>query len=335
MFKNKKTLFFLFLIVLLGIISYSNIYSHEFLWDDEFLIQKNQFIRSFDNFSKIFSTCSGAGAGRLDNFYRPMQLVVYTIIYSLVGLKPWLFLFTNVLLHILNGVFIFFLIKKIFKNNFLGFLTSLFWIIHPVHTEAVTYMSGMADPLSVFFGLGSFLVYLNFKEKKQVYNLVFSLFLFLLALLSKETIIILLGLFFLYELFFSKEKKRVSNYATLIWFFIFALGYFALRISVLNFGGTLNLYENTNIYTKNLSIRIFTFLASLPSYYSFLFYPINLRMERQFLWYWLVFYFVFAHERNYSCKFCFIRTLALFFKHWFFLLSKYDSLFFLAKISSI
>jgi tetratricopeptide (TPR) repeat protein len=279
---NKKTLILILLIILGGLISYSNIFSHEFLWDDEFLIQENQFIKSWEHLPQIFSLPSGAGANRLDNFYRPLQLLLYTFIYSLVGLTPWLFLLANVLLHLGNGVLIFILIKKIFKKENLAFLTSLLWIIHPIHTEVITYMSGTADPLSVFFGLSSFCFYLNFREKKQSYFLIFSLISFILALLSKETIIILPGLFFLYEIIFSPDRKKILNYAPLIWFFIIALAYFSLRLTVLNFGHTLNLYQTTNIYTENLFIRIFTFLASLLKYYSFLFFPLNLHMERQF-----------------------------------------------------
>ncbi len=313
-----KLLILIAIIVLAGLVSYSNVYHNQFLWDDEFLIQENVFIRSFKNLPQIFSTPSGAGAGRLDNFYRPMQLTAYTLIYSLVGLKPWAFLLLNILLHLGNACLIFFLIRKIFKKtclpagrpacpvgrpacpvgrpacpvgrpacpvgrqDFLAFLTSLLWVVHPIHTEAVTYMSGIADPLLVFFGLSSFLCYLNFRQKKQAHLLIFSLILFILALFSKETIIILPGLFIVYELFFGEKRKSISSYRHIIWFIIIALGYFALRLTVLNFVNTLNLYQESNIYTEHLSVRIFTFLASLLMYYSFLFFPLNLHMERQF-----------------------------------------------------
>ena len=293
--SKHSLLILLTIIILAGFISYLNVYHNQFLWDDEFLIQDNVFIRSFKNLPQTLSTCSGAGAGRLDNFYRPMQLIAYTFIYSLFGLKPWAFLLLNVLLHIGNACLIFFLIRKIFKKvyppngrNFLGFLTSLLWVVHPIHTEVVTYMSGIADPLLVFFGLGSFFCYVNFRQKKQAclrrqaHLLIFSLILFILALLSKETIIILPGLFIIYELFFREKRKDISSYQYIIWFVIIALAYFALRLTALNFISTLNLYQNSNIYTEHLSVRIFTFLASLLMYYSFLFFPVNLHMERQF-----------------------------------------------------
>lgn len=303
---RKTTLILIVIVVLSGLISYINIFDHQFLWDDEFLIQENVFIRSWKNLPQIFSTSSGEGAGRLDNFYRPMQLVIYTGIYSLFGLQPWAFLLLNVLIHLINACLIFFLIKKLFKKDFLAFLTSILWVVHPVHTEAVTYMSGMADPLIVFFGLSSFLCYINFRQKKQArpiflpaqiskklgasenknlggqtYLLFFSLILFILALLSKETIIVLPGLFVLYELFFNK-KKSWSDYKHILWFLIIAIIYFILRLTTLNFINTLNFYNASNVYTEHLLVRIFTFLASLPVYYSFLFYPVNLHMERDF-----------------------------------------------------
>lgn len=278
---RKTTLILITIVVLSGLVSYINIFDHQFLWDDEFLIQENVFIRSWKNLPQIFSTSSGAGVGRLDDFYRPMQLVIYTGIYSLFGLQSWAFLLLNVLIHLINACLIFFLIKKLFKKDFLAFLTSILWVVHPIHTEAVTYMSGIADPLIVFFGLSSFLCYVNFRQKKQTHFLIFSLILFILALLSKEPIIILPGLFIVYELFFSK-KKSWKDYKHISWFFIIATSYFFLRLTALNFVNTLNLYNTTNIYTENLLVRIYTFLASLLSYYSFLFYPVNLHMERQF-----------------------------------------------------
>jgi len=284
---RKNTLILIFIIVLLGLISYINIFNHQFLWDDEFLIQENVFIRSWKNIPQIFSTCSGAGAGRLDNFYRPIQLLAYTGIYSLFGLQPWAFLSLNVIIHLINACLIFFLIKKLFKKvyspngqNFLAFLTSLLWVVHPIHTEAVTYMSAIADPLIVLFGLSSFICYINFKQKKETYLLIFSLILFILALLSKETIIIFPGFLFIYELFFS--KKNWGKYIHLVWYFIISIAYLILRLTTLNFVNTFNFYNTSNIYTEHLSVRIFTFLASLPKYYSFLFYPVNLHMERNF-----------------------------------------------------
>lgn len=275
--------YFIPAIALAGFISYINVYGNQFLWDDEFAVQKNAYIKDFAYLPDIFTTSSGAGAGRIDNFYRPMQLFVYSIVYRLSGLNPFGYHLLNVLLHISNAVMLFLLVEKIFGERKPAFVAALLWVVHPVHTEAVTYMNGTADPLAMFFALGSFLLYIRFKETKTRAFAALSVALFMLALMSKETIIILPGLIALYEL--AAHKWSLHNLGKYKWvapFFAAALIYFLLRLTVLNFGGTLNFYSEENVYTQSLSTRMLTFMASLLSYYSFLLLPINLHMEREF-----------------------------------------------------
>lgn len=283
---KRDNVILILLIILVGLITYVNIYSNDFLWDDEFLIQKNLFIRSFKYVPDIFQTPSGGGVGRLDNFYRPMQQIAYTFVFQIAGLVTWPFHLLNHLLHIINAVLIFLLLNKIFNKIYLSLFTSLLWVSHPIQTEAVTYMSGTADPLSLFFALTSFLFYISFKEKKnKKLNLTFyflSILFFILSLLSKETMVIFPGILFLYDFIKSKDKFNIRNYYSLIAFALISIFYFILRLTILNFGSTLNLYQESNVYTENLYVRILTFLASLISYYSFLIFPVNLHMERDF-----------------------------------------------------
>jgi tetratricopeptide (TPR) repeat protein len=279
---KNKTILILAVIILLGTVTYINTLNNGFVWDDEFLITNNLFITSFKYLPQTFTTNSGAGARRSDNFYRPMQQLSYTIIYSLVGIQKWAFHLLDILLHIGNAVLIFFLIKKLFKKENLAFIASLLWLVHPIHTEAVDIMCGTADPMSVCFALASFLLYLYFREKQNWKTYAASLFLYICALLSKETIIILSGLFVMYEFVFAKKKLELKNYLWTIPFFAVAGVYFLLRLTVLNFVGHLSFYTVETIYTQHLYIRILTFIAALIMYYSFLFYPVNLHMDRAF-----------------------------------------------------
>ncbi len=279
---ENKTYLFVFLIIGLGFLSYSNVYKNEFVWDDEFYIQKNIYIRDFGNFKEIFTTQEGAGVGRLDNFYRPVKMVVYTFMYVTFGPEPWAFHALNVLIHVSSAILLFVLIKKIFGNEIIAFLTSLFWVVHPIHTEAVTYTSATQDPLALLFALTSFIMYIQFKEKKVFFSLFGSLIFFILALLSKESMIIFPGLIFAYELIFNCSKRNLKSLKNTISFFSISGIYFLLRLTVLNFTDTLNMYEQSNVYTQNIFYRIYTFMAALLSYYSLLLFPRGLHLERQF-----------------------------------------------------
>lgn len=287
--KSKSLIVLPYLIIFLGVfIAYINVYNNAFLWDDEFLIVKNAFIRSFKYVPQIFALPSGAGANRIDNFYRPLQIFLYLLIYKVFGLNTTAFHFFNVLLHALNAVLLYHLLKRIFKGRS-AFLTAFFWGIHPVHTEAVTYMSGTADPLSFFFVLLSFLSYLYFRKNSSIKFLIGSFVFFAFALLSKESVIVFPFILVVYELYLLLKKQRridvkglIHSFLNLIPLFVVSILYFILRLTVLNFGNTLNFYSSQNIYAEHLSYRIYTFMATLPHYLSFIFYPVNLHMERSF-----------------------------------------------------
>lgn len=282
------------IIVILTLITYSNIYSNKFLWDDEFLIDENQYIMSYENIGKIFSTSSTAGFGTSDSFYRPMQMLTYMIAYSVGGhdevndeghkllkKRVWPFHLLNVLLHLFNAVLIFLLVLALFEDESLAFLSSSLWAVHPVHTEAITYMSGTADPLSVVFVLSSCLLYLNFRKSKKIALLAYSVFCFPLALLSKEAVIILPGLVMTIDFIRSKDRWWPQTYRWSLPYWLIAFGYLYLRKTILDFDKTYQFYDTANIYTENMQYRAYTFLATLPEYVKFLIYPVDLHMERK------------------------------------------------------
>jgi len=181
----------------------------------------------------------------------------------------------NILLHAANGILIYLIFKKLFKKRLTAFIPAIIFSLHPVNTEAVTYISGTADPLSLFFSLLAIWFYL--KHTKNYY--VVSLICGILALLSKESMVILPLLIILVDLY---RKKFRENFYKYIPFFLIVGVYTTLRLTILNFTGSINLYNEENVYTSNLHYRIFTFLAALNEYYKLLFFPIDLRYDRAF-----------------------------------------------------
>ena len=144
-FKNRDS-FFIFLIAALTLVVYSNSLFNEFLYDDEHLILKNRYIRDFRYIPNIFTENAIAGAYLSSNYYRPLQLLLYSIIYHLFGLNVVSYHLLNILLHAANGILIYLIFKKLFKKRLTAFIPAIIFSLHPVNTEAVTYISGTADP---------------------------------------------------------------------------------------------------------------------------------------------------------------------------------------------
>jgi hypothetical protein len=75
------------LIIILGVLIYSNCADGGFIWDDQGLIKDNAYIKLWSNLPKIISADFGVGGGFQSNFYRPLQTIIQMTGYSLWGTK--------------------------------------------------------------------------------------------------------------------------------------------------------------------------------------------------------------------------------------------------------
>ncbi|MBP2677731.1 MAG: Tetratricopeptide 2 repeat protein [Deltaproteobacteria bacterium] len=131
----------------------------------------------------------GAFLTALPRGIRPLLKFTYTWNWT-SGLGLFGFHLVNVTLHAANAVFLFFLATRVggpSASRFAALLPALLFAVHPVQTEAVTYISGRSVSLMAFFYLGSLLAYLRGRERGSRFLLYLaSPFLFLLAAASKE-----------------------------------------------------------------------------------------------------------------------------------------------------
>lgn len=176
---------------------YANSFGNEFVFDDVSQIADNTVIRSFANLPAVFTrhlTYFSDEHQKEGKFYRPLQTLTLMTDYLLWGKEPLGYHITNTILHLLVGVLLLFFLVLITGNVALSFLVALLYVVHPVHTEAVTYMSGRADSLCAIFLLLMCLFQEKYRKaltrvsKVFYYTLIMSSF--LMALLSKELAVI-------------------------------------------------------------------------------------------------------------------------------------------------
>jgi protein O-mannosyl-transferase len=287
--KTKKNILAFLIITLIGFILYGYVTLYgKFLFDDNLLIENNALIRSLSNFFKFFTSSSETGAGLVSNFYRPLQQVVYAVIYKFFVLQPLMYHAFSVAIHIINS-FLLFLFLGALEFSYVGaILSALIFLIHPVQCEAIAYISGVADPLGFMFLMLGILIFIKlYKEpnKSPVFVLFSSALCFVLALLSKESTVIFFPIIIVLSIYFWKKssKKQKSFTITLnIFFCILLLLYLFLKFKVLNFSGTIGLTQAQNIYTQNISVRLITFINILWEYVKLLLYPMHLYLEKPY-----------------------------------------------------
>ena len=122
-----------------------------FVWDDTALVQRDPLIRSwrlipegFRHFLFIDATAS--------NFYRPLQRLSFTVDYALWDRSTRGWHLTSIYVHLAAAIALFFLAEKLTTHRGWACAIAALWAIHPLHTSAVTYIAGRADPLQAMFG---------------------------------------------------------------------------------------------------------------------------------------------------------------------------------------
>ena len=269
---KKSTLISIALIVVLGFAVYANSLKGQFLWDDEFLVVKNTYVKSWSNIARVFREDIARAGGLKSAFYRPLQIITYMLDYSLWELNVHGYHLSNILLHVLAALGLFWLINILYHDQMLAFLTGLLFAVHPIHTEAITYISGRADPLVAVFILLSLIFYIkSLHQKRNVFYLCMLLS-YGLALLSRENSLILPALLLLYHYSFRERIKAKQFLSVLILAFLYVLLRFTLFKHFFSAG---ELAYSSVVFFK----RIPGFFVAITNYARLLFLPLHLHMD--------------------------------------------------------
>lgn len=277
-------------LVLLGFFLYVFNLRNVLFWDDADWILNNSSAHAFNwsNIKFIFSHDALASIGQVSNYYRPFLFLTFQLNYLVSGASPILYHLVNNSIHIANSIFIFALLSRWLYSRRAAFLAALLFLIHPLQTEAITYVSGRGDPLSVFFMLVGMYIFLRLRDQnktKSAYG--WASLAMVLAILSRETAVLFplyLGVaiiaFEYRNLRFGFWQRVKKTFAILLPFLGIGAVYVILRLTVLNFQNTLNFYQQQNVYSEHLSYRLFTFFHALLVYLRLTIAPLGLHMER-------------------------------------------------------
>ncbi|UCC95152.1 MAG: tetratricopeptide repeat protein [Candidatus Omnitrophota bacterium] len=267
--ETRFTLLSIILIIFLGFAVYANSLNGKFLWDDDDLVKNNVYIKNFKLLPNIFIKPIGAGVGKKDSFYRPLQILSYAIDFSLWKLNVVGYHLTNVALHIGVALMLYWLATLLFGDRLLSSLATLLYIVHPAHTAAVAYISGRADSLALLCMLLCFICYLKRLNVKKASVYTWMVASYVCALLSKEFSLILPLTLLLYHYTFRK-KVASREFFSLVGI---ALAYIVFRFTVL---GSMLPHREVPV---TLLERIPGFFVALPQYIRLLILPFDLHME--------------------------------------------------------
>jgi Flp pilus assembly protein TadD/peptidoglycan/LPS O-acetylase OafA/YrhL len=259
------------------------------LWDDLYLVRDNPFIKSPllipEAFRHYLFPDSHAG------HYRPVQTISYVFDYLVWNTNAYGYHLSNLFWHIGSGILLYLLLQRLLRLiathypvekgpalSAAAFFVALLWIIHPVHSAAVDYISGRADSLAFFFACGAWLLYLRARDLSQKVFRSSCFFLAavsgLLALCSRETGLVWMLVFLLCLFLFDRKPAKKAKLFVLVCCLLVVGVYGALRA----------LPEYRAIPASQTAptgaAKAALMLRALGDYGRLMVWPANLHMER-------------------------------------------------------
>jgi len=208
------------ILIIVCILIYSNTLEVPFVFDDRPNIVKNESIRIDD--IKPESIIRAASNNFCKN--RPVAYITFAINYYLGIYDVKGYHLVNISVHVINSMLLFYLFRMtlvlIYKRkgdmhdhsiSCIAFAAALIWLVHPLHTQSVTYIVQRMTSLCSMFFLGSMISYITarFSAKSLVRYALFSLCILsgMLSMMTKENAATLPVFIFLYEWYFIQDQS--------------------------------------------------------------------------------------------------------------------------------
>jgi protein O-mannosyl-transferase len=272
-----------------GIVPHLPALQGQLIWDDGYLAGGNPFMKSPLLVLEAFRHHLF-----LDSYsphYRPVQNISYIADYFFWNTDPTGFHLSNILWHVGSGILLYLLLNKVLTrlgqsrtspgNGLLSvaaFLIALFWVVHPVHSAAVDYISGRADSLAFFFSCGAWLLYLrgrdNLRPARRSLCFILAGLSLLMGLCSRESACLWVAIFLVHLFFCEKGLAMSAKCLVLVACLVVVGAYAGLR----QLPGQRAATPAASGWVP--SMRAVLMLRALGDYGRLMVWPANLHMER-------------------------------------------------------
>jgi protein O-mannosyl-transferase len=213
--KRKEWLLVAFILAITFLI-FSPAIRYDFVdWDDDTNITINPNMEEL-NASTIRNIFTSTVIGG----YTPLTTLSFAIENQIFGMKPGVFHFNNILLHLLCTLLVFVLLRKFGLNLFIAFAVTLLFGIHPMRVESVVWITERKDLLYSFFFLLALLFYHSWYKTKRLIFYVLALLAFVFSLLSKIQAVTLPLILLLIDYFYERKFQLRQIYDKIPFFLL-------------------------------------------------------------------------------------------------------------------
>lgn len=239
-----------FILVLVSFVAYANAWPNELVWDDGVFAMGNRLSGvTWADIGDFFTQDVWASLGIDSGLYRPLLLTSVSLDILIFGEWKAGFHLVNILLHALCTVALFGLVRQVSVTSgvtvsvsgYAALMAAMVFAVHPVHTEVVNSVFNRSEMLAMLCVAGGLWWFLPRVERHPVKGWSVLAVIYLLALLSRETGIMLPAITVVL-LWFNRPdrwKARVRRCLPVLWLLIPLALYFWLRAQALDIQGSI------------------------------------------------------------------------------------------------
>ncbi len=270
---SSRAVFVVYAVI--GSALYLNSLDNPFQYDDFHSIQYNPHIRSLDQMERFVLDPHTFSSQPNGYMFRPLTSISLALNYALHGQEVRGYRVTNLVLHILCAFGLFLLVRKV-GSEALGIATGLVFLVHPLHSEPINYLSSRSDLLVSLCYLSATTLLVGVGARSQILgHLIFAT-----GLLSKSVAITIPLVTFAWE---SGRfgVLRIARSIGIAWNKYWTLTLLSLLYVVVIWS---NRYVQSSIdkMPRAIDIQLLTQIKALVYYLWMAVVPIKLNIEHQF-----------------------------------------------------
>ena len=135
--------------------------------------------------AKLFLTTFQYGS-----YFRPVWALTLIVDKFLWGVNYSGYHLSNLIFHTSTSILVYILAYQLVQNRFFATITSLLFLIHPIHSLSIFWISGRTDVVCSLFYLSSIIFFIVFNRNNKIQYQTLSVITFIFALFSKEMALI-------------------------------------------------------------------------------------------------------------------------------------------------
>jgi tetratricopeptide (TPR) repeat protein len=160
--RRSHILLAVMILALLTLMVFWQVQSFEFVdYDDQAYVRDNINVQAGIDLESIKWAFRTTDQG----FWHPLTWISLMVDHHFFGMNPGGYHWTNLLLHLAAGLFLFFAISRMTGAIWKSFFVAALFCIHPLHVESVAWIAERKDVLSGFFWMLTIWFYVLYAEK--------------------------------------------------------------------------------------------------------------------------------------------------------------------------